>query len=412
MRSYTNSKGETINVSQEHLNVAVKIKDELQKLSPSMRCNWKTHKKMMVEEGFDDSDFNEAYRCLIKDYQSKNGLINAREKHVDLVSEKKLSSIKNAVGEMAYNKREIQLESQKLGKLKRELTLWGVVASEISDAVKNINLEKPKENLLKIKSDEERDVREMLVLPSDWHIGYLDEDFNYKKAEERIDLYIKKISEYVKLFDVECIHISHMGDIVENTYMHKTTQSFNNEFSFSEQIIKASELLLYFINSLSLISEKVVYHGIVFGNHGRMYDKKENLHNDCAEYIIHEIVKKVITNSETNVIIDESGYNVERAIFTIKDKIFKITHGDKESQNDKSLVQKHISSENMLIDVLCMGHFHNYKITTENFGRMIYQSGCLQGSTDYGRSLKYNNKPSQGLIIVGNDELVPINIEL
>lgn len=401
---YTNKSGEKIYVDKNHLDTALKIKRELQMESPSHRVNWNKHKKMMEAEGYSNSESSENYRMLIRNYETR--IVD--DSYEELSNNSDLESLKEIVGDLYYSKREVQLETQKLGKIKRDISLYGILANEIVSALENINITTPKIDYFKMEGSS----NEMLILPSDWHIGYLDNDFDFETAVQRVDKYLNKICKYAKLFSVNKFHIAHMGDIVENLYMHKNTQSFNAEFTFAEQIVKASELLFYLIEGLSRIG-KVVYRGTIFGNHGRMSDKKETIYKDCAEYIVHEIVKKLIEKSKNNdIIIDETGYNVERCLFDIKGKIFKIIHGDKENQSDKSLIQKHISLENTLIDVLCMGHFHNYRVSTENFGRLIYQSGCLQGSTEYGRSLKFNNLSSQGLIVIGEDELIPININL
>jgi predicted phosphodiesterase len=240
----------------------------------------------------------------------------------------------------------------------------------------------------------------------------MNEKYNHDIAIIRIDKYIDKILEYAKIFNINDFHLSHMGDITENIYMHKNTQAFNAEFTFSEQIVKAIELFVYLINKLSYYG-KVTFYGVVRGNHGRMSDKKETLSKDCAEYIIHEGVKSIINNSNNrNIVICDNEYNIERVMMTIQNHRIKVIHGDAESQNDRDKIQKHISLENEIIDILCLGHFHNFQIKTENHNRIVFASGCLQGSTDYGESLKYSTPASQGIIILSENETIPININL
>ena len=53
-------------MSQEHLNAAVGLYEELRKLSSSGKISWAKHRQMMISEGFDDSDKNESYRQMIK----------------------------------------------------------------------------------------------------------------------------------------------------------------------------------------------------------------------------------------------------------------------------------------------------------------------------------------------------------
>jgi predicted phosphodiesterase len=408
MRTYTNSKNEEIVVSQEHLDVAVKIKKELQSASPSRKCNWSMHKALMEKEGFFDSDRSENYRQLIKSYQKSIGELPKLESYASMVSESKLASIKEFVGEIAYEKRSNQKVLSQLNKVKREIIDSSLVIEEITNVFKNINLNNTN---IKSISTKESD-RVMLVAPSDWHIGYLNDSYNHNEAKERIDLYIVKIVEYASIFGINKFHLIHLGDLVENLYMHKNTQSFNSEFTLAEQIVKATELLYEMIIKLSQVGQ-VVFHGVIRGNHGRMSAKGETVHNDCIEYVVHAGLKSLINlTNNPNIIVDDSRYNIERSMIPIKGKTVKAIHGDSDYQNDRDKIQKHISLENELIDVLLMGHFHNYQVKSENHGRLVCGSGCLQGSTEHGKSLKFANPASQGIIVFGEDEIIPINIVL
>lgn len=410
-RSYTNDKGEAITINEKHIETAIKIKLELQKASPSRRTNWSLHKKLMEQEGFFDSCTCESYRCLIKDEQRKRGLLPSAPKHADMVTSNKLESIKELVGEIAYEKRENQNVLRELNKAKRDIIDYSLIAEQIREAFKNIEIPKVDYDPIDEENSKESN-RSMLVLPSDWHIGYFSDTYNYKVARERINKYVNDIMEYAKIFNINKFHIQHLGDIIENLYMHKNTQSFNAEFSFAEQIVKATELLYYMIMKISSMGN-VVFHGVVRGNHGRIGIKGENILDDCAEYIVHESVKSLIKLSyNPRVTVDDSEYNIERSMITINGKRIKAIHGDHENQNDRDKIQKHISLENEMIDILVHGHFHNFQVKNENYGRIVYGSGCLQGSTDYSKTLKYHSVASQGIIIIGENEVIPININL
>lgn len=408
---YTNKNGEKVYVDKDHLDTALQIKRQLQMESPSHRVNWRKHKQMMEKEGFFDSEASESYRMLIRNYETRVVQDSYEIENEEIEEQKnpqKLESIKEIVGDLYYTKKEIQLENQKLNKFKKDITLYGIIAEEISKSIEKINIRVYEQSSVDIPDTE----REIVVLPSDTHVGYLDDNFDFNVAQDRMDKYADKVLEYAKLFGVKVFHIAHMGDAIEHLYMHKNTQAYNSEFTLAEQIVKAVELMFNFISKLS--SNNIVYYkGTVEGNHGRSSNKGETVPHDCAEYIIHEMLKSIIKKTNMkNVVIDDDGYNIERCLFEVKGKTFLITHGHKDNQNDKMIIQKYISSENRLIDVLCRGHFHNYGVFTENHGRIIYQSGCLQGANDYSKSLKFNNLPSQGIIVVSENEIIPININL
>lgn len=408
MRSYTSKEGYSIEVDENHLNTAVKIKQELQKASPSRKCSWRTLVSMMEKEGFDDAENSENYRQMIKSYQKSIGELPTAQTTAELVTSSKLESIKELVGDIAYSKREAQLEHARLNKVKREIINFSLIVEEIKEAFTHMDIQIPElPNHLPKETE-----RSMLVLPSDWHIGYMNDNYNHKTARERIQIYLDKVIEYADIFNINTFHVIHLGDIIEHLYMHKNSQSFNAEFTMAEQIVKATETMFYFLTALSLRG-KVVLHGVVQGNHGRMSAKGETVDKDCAEYIVHESLSLLIsaTNNE-RLTVDDSEYTVVSSMVTIHGKRIKATHGDFEGQNDRDKIQKHMSLENEIIDILTLGHFHNYQLKSENHGRIVYGSGCLQGSTHYGERLKYGSPASQGMIVISKDEVIPINVPL
>ena len=62
MAGYTNKDGIFIEVSESHIDTAIEIKLQLQKASPSFRCSWAKHKKLMEKEEYYDSENSENYR--------------------------------------------------------------------------------------------------------------------------------------------------------------------------------------------------------------------------------------------------------------------------------------------------------------------------------------------------------------
>lgn len=409
MRNYTNKEGESIIVSQEHLDTAVRIKRELQMESPSHKCSWKKHRDMMIQEGFEDSEASENYRLLIKNYQSSIGELPSVEKHADLVADSKLQSIKEAVGEMAFAKREVQLESQKLGKLKRDLTLYGVVTQQVTNLFEDsfdYTLFQDVD-IIKINSDSNK----ILVPFTDWHIGLKTESFNYEIAKNKVEKYVQSIVQYCKQFNVNEIYLAGLGDLVENVYM-RTTQSYDVEFTFSEQIVKASELVISMICSLQK-HVVVNYLGIVMGNHDRMFIKGQTLENDSAMRIVDFCVTQFIeTSKPINVKVCKEGFDGLSIKVNINGFNIKMVHGDKESKSGTDKVKKHISLDQVFYDMLIFGHFHNFGVTEENGGRICLNLGCLQGTTSYSKDLGYNTNASQGIVLITENDIIPVRVGL
>ena len=134
LRTFKNSKGEQITVNREHLEKALEIKLQLQKLSPSHKANWSRLIEMMHQEGHLKAEKTESYRLMIKDYQRDLGKLKRTAKKNGDNADRKSVAIQSAVGDLYYQKRALQIEQNKLNRLKREMSLWSIIADEIKDA--------------------------------------------------------------------------------------------------------------------------------------------------------------------------------------------------------------------------------------------------------------------------------------
>ncbi|TVX86064.1 metallophosphoesterase family protein [Paenibacillus agilis] len=410
MRSYTNKEGEVVEVSQEHLDIAVQLKRELQMASPSHRTNWVTHQRLMQAEGFYDSEFSENYRQMIKSYQVSTGTIESREKQADLVADSKLNSIKEAVGEMYFTKREVQMESLKLGRLKREMTLFGVIAEQVREALlTELNEIIPNYTY---KDRLPTSAGRMVVLLSDWHIGATVDNvkgnsFNFKIAQARVSKYltrIKKIANYEGITEIDVVC---MGDMTEHIAMRKVNQAHEAEFPLAVQIVKAYELIRDFIVNLS-DEFNVTYRGIG-GNHDRMNgDKGDNIDGDSTIFVINFMVKEFVEKSKAErlsyVEVDHINYSTS---FIVNGYQMKFVHGDNEKGNKK--LASHADIDNTNYNVLAMGHLHHHSVKEVGQNKYEVYVGSLQGANNYAMKGKFLSNASQGIIIV--NEIGEIDIK-
>lgn len=412
--SYTNSNGERIEVSEEHINTAIHIKKELQKASPSFRCSWTTHKKYMEKDGFKDSENSERYRQFIKYQQKLRGELDSVQTRVNDVVESKLQSIKEAVGEIAYTKKEIQKESQKLRKVSKNLIDTAIVSEEIRNAfINDIDWNTPTFALH--NRVEKSNHSQMIVVVSDWHIGAViknsnGNDYNFEIAKERIQKLYEEIIEYAYTFGVTDIVIANIGDMVEGLYMRNFNQPFEAEYNLSEQISKATKLLLDFILLLSN-DLNVKYFGIA-GNHDRWFFEKNTVDSDNVMKIINESIKTVLELSKIDrveFIEVQEEFNYEKTL-KVGTKTFKFIHGDNEGKNMN--IDKHSSLEREEIDCLVMGHYHSHKVEEGNYGKLNIVNGSLMGRNSYSRKFKASSNASQTIIIVDGEKILPLRIDL
>ena len=408
MRSYTNKKGEKVHVDKEHLDNAVKIKIELQKASPSRRCNWSQLVRMMDESGFDNAENSENYRCLIKNYQKSIGELPTAQEHIDMLADNKVEAIKKMVGELAYEKRHAQNTFRELNKVKRDVIDKTLFAEEVRKGLSKIDLSKINFNLKPLKETHNKGIVKM----TDWHIGLKNDVYNYEIAKRRVKDYATNIVHYCKLFNISEVSVLGIGDLVEGAYMRRS-QAFDLEFTYSEQVVKATEIVSMFLLYLSK-KLNVVYLGSVLGNHSRMYDKGATISGDSAENIIDASVKSFIklSNKKRLIVDDKKNSNYDIS-FTLNNVSFKAVHGDLLSKNSKEKVLEFISTDNQFYDCLLYGHFHHMNYKGENNSRMSIGSGSLCGTTNYSKhTLGYTTPPSQTLIVLEGDKVIPINIEL
>lgn len=414
MRSYTNRQGEVVEVSQEHLNVAVEVKKELQNASPSHKCSWVQHRKLMELEGFDDSENSEAYRQMIKAYQKSIGELPEAKKYAEMVSKSTLNSIKEAVGEMAYAKREVQLKTRELGKLKRDISLYGVIAEEIRGAMLDeLNEEVP--SWVYSEPPSIRGKKRMVITLSDLHIGAVvvnvnGNAYNYTIAQNRMRHFWMKVRDYARMFKVTHIDVVLLGDATEHIQMRKT-QSFDTEFPLAVQIVKAYELIRNFLINLTR-DFTVTYQGIS-GNHDRMEGKKEdNIDGDSTIFVINYMIEQFITNTKAEKL---KYYEVDSILYStvleVNGAKIKFVHGDNERGN--KLLASHSQMDGTDYNAVVMGHLHHYEVKEVGDNKFEIYMGSLQGNNNYAKKGKFGSGAGQGILIVHEDgEIEPKNFRL
>lgn len=412
-RSYTNGKDEIVEVSKAHLDASVELKLELQKLSPSLRCDWKKHKSMMEDEGYEDSDTNEAYRCLVKGYQKEVGLLVSVQRHVDLVTTSKLRSLGNLLGELYSEKRENQIVLQEINKFKRDFHLNKVIAEEIIEEFKNFTLPTPSigRPFQKIGDDK------AIVVLTDLHVGALVHNvygnyYNYEIAQKRIQAYLEKVLAYCWKFGISSVSVVGLGDFVEHVNM-RYKQSDDAEFKLSKQILKASELVIGFL--VGLAEHVNVEYTAIAGNHDRLQgDKNIAYDDDNANVIINSNVETFIKLSKserlTYVPTDDGATEINKVI---NGKRIKLVHGHLDEGNKKDRMKGYISMQNEFFDCLVYGHLHHHTVQESDYGRVIVGVGSLEGRNSYSKNFNAATNASQLMLVVTSDgELLPIKVDL
>lgn len=409
MAKYINRKGEDVLVTDEHVDTAIELKIELQKESPSGRCSWARHKRMMAEEGFEDSDSNESYRQMVKQEQKKRDLLPEAPKYAEMISDKKLDSVKSALGEMYIAKRSTQNANRELNKVKREMADRILLFEDLKEHISEIDFSSLKgKELPKLPETDNK----MLVTASDWHVGLLTKDYNYELTIEKVEQYAQEVIHYADIFGINTVHVAGIGDLLEGAYL-RSTQAFEIEFTFSEQISKAIEALFKLINLLAK-ELNVVYIGSIAGNHSRLFSKNFTLENntDSAENVIDETIKSFIKMSDNpRIKIEDRKQNNAEIAIDINGRKVKAVHGDLLPKNGDKIT-KLISSDNVDYDVLIFGHYHNANIAERNHDKLEIGTGSLYGTDGFSKMLGHETIASQTIIVFEGNRVLPIRIPL
>lgn len=403
MRSYTNKNGEVVTVSEEHLQTVVRIKKMLQDASPSRRASWRKIVSLMEKEGFYDSESSENYRAMVKAYQKSIGELPEAEKHADMIADNKLKSITDLVGELSTEKRENQIYLREINKGKRELIDFGLLVKEIGDAIRSHDWSET-ELEYKYEYREPSDSKIVACL-SDMHIGALVDTpinkYNFNIAVARIGVYASEIIREAKNNGINDIYVMNLGDVIEHSTM-RYSQGFNAEFVFSEQIVRASDLIIKFLMFLAREGFNITYSGIS-GNHDRITDKDKNIDGDHAVKAINEIIKVFIENARIENITYEQAEDYSHS-FTINNTNILALHGDLDNKNDNNLLGKHAVLNGIDYDLVLMGHYHTREIKELSEDKFLVVCGSLKGADEYSlNKLRKVSSPSQTYIIINKD---------
>lgn len=416
IHTYTNSNNEVVGVSEEHLLTAVELKIQLQEQSPSRRVNWSKHIKFMQDEGFFDSDNNENYRCLVKYFQKKIGKLTKYRKESDLQINNSLVSIEKEIGELYLQKEQNHQKVLELNRLKRELSKISIVTEQIRDTLlDNFSIDIPK---FMYKPLLAKNSKIGLLIITDFHIGatvknVAGNNYNYDIAKKRIDELIRQTIDYCSIYEITDLKVVCLGDICEQLFMRNVNQAFECEFNFSEQIVKATELLIHLYTSLAQYFNVTV--AGISGNHDRMNGQKsDNILEDTVMNVVNYIIHLFISLSKIPRLQYDStddchlSYDVE-----INNSFLKFVHGDNDSKKDKNKLQRYSQVDQKHYKAVIMGHYHHYEVIERDFGCLEIYVGSLMGRNTFNKKLKMNTDASQCLIVVDEQgEIQPIRLSL
>lgn len=372
-------------------------------MSPTRRCSWTKHKKMMEEEGYLNSDTNENYRSLVKKYQKKLGTLPSAKSHADMVASSKLQAIEKEVGRLNSTKLTLQEQARKTRKLIREANKDALFIEEIADAIRDVDFVKP-ENPVVLPDWQSDEDNAMIVCLSDIHYGaHVDIPENYydtKVAEFLLNKYADKIITEIKKEHVTSVEIVNLGDIIEHAYM-RNQNLYDSEETLSEQIVNVTRLIIKFIQRIRDNVELVTYRGIA-GNHDRLQgDKRSNLNADHAVNVSNYIIKLWIELAGSDIrFVDSDSYFTD---VDLRGYHFAFVHGDRNNLAKKTTLAELGELHDKHYDAVIGGHVHHNQLLEVGNNRYQVTFGSIKGIDDYSVQLGAKASRSQGFIIVNEN---------
>jgi uncharacterized protein (UPF0335 family) len=313
--------------------------------------------------------------------------------------------IKDSISELDIKKRENQLVTTQLNKVKRELIKPLAIAEEMKQFFIDNGMEI---NIPAYCSEEVEGTSdyEMILHITDWHIGSIIIDckgnnYNWEIANQRINKLINECNRYKKMYGIKRIHLMSTGDLIEHISMRKN-QSQYCEFTQSVQINKAIELVFRLI--VGIQKDCIVEYDSIPGNHDRTNGEfAANYDGDSADVVVREQLKNYIelTNNE-HVHINMRKDTDKEIVKDICGFKCKFIHGDVSIlKDDRQALKSEISMDEAFYDLYFKGHLHNFKLTSENRGRYIIGTGCLSGYNDFSTRFGCTTVASQTIVILG-----------
>lgn len=361
-----------------------------------------------------NTNFQESYlRGIHKNYSI--GFEDGYEKALcDNKGKSKLDEIREELGELFVVKQEVKSKTSRLNKIKRDLVKTLEISNDIKDMIRNEIDDFRELNYKPIMSISEN---KLIVLVSDWHIGYVIKDykgnsFNFEIARSRLEKFIAEIKKTCDTYSITDVVVVNAGDSIEGLYMRQN-QSYECEFNLNEQIVKATRLLYGLCSSISEFANVDVVS--VGGNHNRGNGSKDaNIEGDNSNIIIVEMLKEFVLLSKNNRInILPTDYKDDSSVFELCGKKIKVIHGDNRVKESKKLFDAEATMDKDFYYLILRGHFHNFSIDSQNDGYVI-TNGCLFGLNPYSvKRMSCGTKAGQTLIVLNKNGLECIkNIEL
>ena len=242
-----------------------------------------------------------------------------------------------------------------------------------------------------------------ILMLSDWHYGALcDSQWNYyntEVAEKRVEQLTDKVIKYILNMSITDLVVEVNGDMIEG--LISISGRVSSEESAVEQIIGVSKVLIKCIHSFKpyVKSLKVV---TTLGNHGRLVSdkKQQGYEHENFEMLIPEFLRMGL-DKDIQIITSQG---LDFVQYECNGKIICLSHGHHDKVN--SAINNMTKVYRVVPDEVHLGHYHHMSDLNDSNIHVVVNGG-LKGIDDFGlKATRCVTKPSQNLIVYGEDRMV------
>ena len=249
---------------------------------------------------------------------------------------------------------------------------------------------------------------DMVVCLSDLHAGIEVQNwwntYDINILRQRLHKYLDEIGEIQKLHQCKTCYMVLGGDEISGL-IHNNVRLQNNE-NIIEQLKAVIIYIGDFIYALQDLFESIEVYS-VSGNHSRLSpNKDDHIKGEELDEMIPFCLKLKFANNYKVVIKDDAKVNIDNTIQVFRtrgDKLFYITHGDKDTPSN--VVKNLTLMVGAKPDGIIMGHRHHNAFDSHH-GVKIIQCGSVVGTDDYCIDKRISGEPEQCVFITSSNRAV------
>jgi len=340
-----------------------------------------------VDNNYDSENLRKAYYVI-------NKLIPHFEQDIEFTSEDVVNLIEKEREQLYKDKIKMRDQRRELNKLHTSQARYENLIDVLRDNLKEL----PSYEFGSMV--EKNNTKKSAILQlSDWHLGALVDtqwnEYSVDIAKDRVNQLCEKIKRYALNYNITDLMIEINGDMVEG--LINVSGRIQAEEDVVSQITIVSEMLANFINELKPYFNSIKV-ATTLGNHGRLVtNKKESILKENMEMLIPEFLKLRLSKDISII----TSYGLDFTTYDFDGKSILMSHGQADG-NLNNVIQDYAKVYKKVFDEYHFGHTHAYKDYNKS-NLMVTVCGSLKGGDEYALGLREVTKPSQNLIIYGED---------